>query len=89
MKRPAILLAFLLGGCATTGGVQVVNVPVPVECREPEPERPAWPTDALRPSVDADTFVKYAQAEIELREGYETKLLTALRNCTAPMKKGP
>lgn len=83
----ALALVLLLAGCASTRPAAVVNVPVPVECREPEPERPAMPTESLAPGVDLDYFVKASQAEIEVREAYETRLLTALRACTAPLKR--
>lgn len=64
-----------------------VSVPVPVECRETAPPRPAMPTETLGPGVALDSFVKSAQAEIEIREGYEGQLLAALTACTAPLKQ--
>jgi hypothetical protein len=38
-----------LAGCGSVLRVEVqeVKVPVPVECREPIPDRPAMPTEAL------------------------------------------
>lgn len=80
-----ILLGLLavLGGCGAT--VAPLRVPVPVECRESEPVRPAMPTDALAPGVALDAFAAAAMAEIERREGYEGELRAALRNCTAPI----
>ncbi|WP_200896974.1 hypothetical protein [Paracidovorax citrulli] len=63
-----------------------VRVPVPVECREPVPARPAMPTDALRPGASLDDFARAALAEIERREGYEGQLLTALEACRAPIR---
>ncbi|WP_046060015.1 hypothetical protein [Paracidovorax citrulli] len=82
------MLAALLAGCAGAPRVQTVEVrvPVPVECREPVPARPAMPTDALRPGASLDDFARAALAEIERREGYEGQLLTALEACRAPIK---
>ena len=50
-------------------------MPVPVECREPVPDRPVMPTEAL--------------AEIDRREGYEVRLRAALQICTAPVAAKP
>ena len=82
----ALLLA--LAGCQTAPvriELQRVNVPVPVPCDEPAPERPAMPTEQLRPGATVDQFVQAAQAEIERREGYEVRLLAALTVCTDPL----
>lgn len=82
--------AIILAGCQATPpkiALQEVKVAVPVECREPVPERPAMPTESLQPGVLLPTFVKAAQAEIHRREGYEIKLLTALENCRKPVKE--
>ena len=67
--------------------IQTVKVPVPLECREPVPARPAMPTEALRQQVrvDVDQFVQAALAELARREGYELRLLTALNNCRLPV----
>ena len=62
-----------------------MNVPVPVACDEPVPERPAMPTEQLRPGATVDQFTQAAQAEIERREAYEIKLAAALDNCRRPM----
>ncbi|RYF06475.1 MAG: hypothetical protein EOO31_09810 [Comamonadaceae bacterium] len=87
--RAIYLIAFgaLVTGCATQNHVEVqrVNVPIPVECKEPVPARPAMPTEALRLGATVDDFARAAMAEIERREGYEGELLTALENCRAPM----
>lgn len=85
MRLLCVALACLLSGCGTMRDVVQVRVPVPVACVEPEPERPMMPTDALRPGVDEFTFTVTAQAEIEVREGYEGRLLTALLACRAPI----
>lgn len=75
----------LLGGCAGFNTSTVTRVPVPVACAEPVPERPAMPTEALRPGVDTFVFVINAQAEILLRDAYEVRLLTALQACRKPL----
>ena len=79
MKTTSLLIAAcaLLAGCAGQKHVEIqrVNVPVPVECREPVPDRPVMPTEAL--------------AEIDRREGYEVRLRAALLICTAPVAAKP
>ena len=65
--------------------LQEVKVPVPVECKEPTPDRPVMPTESLQKGVALPVFVKAAQAEIERREGYEGRLLAALENCKKPI----
>jgi hypothetical protein len=69
--------------------MQTVQVPVPVQCQAQVPTRPAMPTEALRPGVSLDTFVKAAQAEIERREGYEERLRAALVECVVPIEAAP
>lgn len=95
MKKAVILLVwiafwaaivFLLSSCSATGGALTVKVPVPVECREPTPERPRMPTDSLRPGGKLFEAVTAMQAEIEVREGYEHRLRTALGACQKPIK---
>lgn len=89
MMRTAILLpVVLLAGCASAPPrveLQRVNVPVPVECREPVPDRPVMPTEALAPGVEPFTLMRAALAEIDRREGYETRLRAALAICTKPL----
>ncbi|EPD41049.1 MULTISPECIES: hypothetical protein [Delftia] len=89
MMRAAILLlgALALAGCGTTPRVEVqtVKVPVPVECREPVPDRPAMPTEALADDADPFELLRAALAEIDRRESYEVRLLAALLVCTAPL----
>lgn len=83
----ALLLA--LAGCQAAPArveLQRVNVPVPVACDEPVPERPAMPTEQLRPGATVDQFVQASLAEIERREAYEIRLATALGNCRRPIK---
>lgn len=89
MRGLALALCLVLTGCVTTGGGVVVDTPIPVACRAVEPERPAMPLEALRPGASLDLIVKSAQAESLIREGYESRLLAALRSCTAPLKTGP
>ena len=83
-------MILLLSGCAATAPVkhevQRVNVPVPIECQEPEPERPQMPTAALKPGATVDQYVQASTAEIERREAYEIELRTALGNCRRPIK---
>lgn len=89
MKTASILIAAcaLLAGCAGQKYVEIqrVKVPVPVECREPVPDRPVMPTEALAPGVALFDLVQAALAEIDRREGYEVKLVAALRACVAPI----
>lgn len=93
MMRAICLIAAsaLATGCATQNHVEVqrVNVPIPVECKEPVPARPAMPTEALRLGATVDDFARAAMAEIDRREGWEYELVTALRACTAPLLPQP
>jgi type IV pilus biogenesis protein CpaD/CtpE len=79
------IAAAVLAGCAGQPQLAAVKVPVPVECREQVPSRPAMPTEALRPAESLTTKAKALLAEIELREGYEGRLLAALQACTRPI----
>jgi hypothetical protein len=76
------IVAAMLFGCGT---MTQIRVPVPVACQEREPDRPVMPTDRLLPGASLDAFVQSAAAEIERREGYEDKLVAALRACIAPI----
>lgn len=82
---PVLAAALLaLAGCQTPPArieLQRVNVPVPVACDEPVPERPAMPTEQLRPGATVDQFTQAALAEIERREAYEIQLMAALMAC--------
>lgn len=85
----ALIAACALSACGTRGNhveIQRVNVAVPVECKEPIPDRPVMPTESLRPGATVDQFTQAAQAEIERREGYEVQLVAALAICTRPLK---
>lgn len=79
-----LILALLLSGCKTTEYVQV-KVPVPVECREPEPARPVMPTETLEPGALPFVLLRAALAEIDRREAYEDKLRAAIAVCTTPI----
>ena len=89
MKCAIALIAAcaLMAGCASTNHVEIqrVNVPVPVECQEPVPERPVMPTEGLADTATLDQFAQAAMAEIERRDGYEGELLAALENCRKPL----
>jgi len=88
MMRAAILLgALALAGCGAVPRVEVqeVKVPVPVECREPIPDRPRMPTEGLAEDADPFELLRAALAEIDRREGYEVRLLAALVACTRPV----
>ncbi|WP_280191203.1 hypothetical protein [Delftia sp. PS-11] len=85
MMRAVVLLgALALTGCGAVPRVQVqeVKVPVPVECREPIPDRPAMPTEALAEDAAPFELLRAALAEIDRRQGYEVRLLAALIACT-------
>jgi hypothetical protein len=96
MKEIAALFLFVaalgvlagLTGCAGAPQIQTVKVPVPVECREQTPARPAMPTEALTRADTLDRKTAAALAEIDLREGYEGKLLAALQGCLRPVDGG-
>ena len=81
-----VLIILLLTGCGTTTQLVEVKVPVPVECRETVPDRPAMPTEEFTEKPALDQYVRAARAEIERREGYEIQLRTALEACTAPIQ---
>lgn len=88
MMRAILLLgALALAGCGSVPRVEVqtVKVPVPVECREPVPDRPSMPTDTLAEDADPFELLRAALAEIDRREGYEVRLLAALMACTSPL----
>lgn len=78
----------ILAACETQKRVEVqrVNVAIPVECREPIPDRPAMPTEGLEPGAAPLVLLRAALAEIDRREGYEIQLRTALDNCKRPLK---
>ncbi len=85
--RAAVLLLGLLAlvGCASPTPAGRMLVPVPVECREPVPDRPAMPTELLLPGAHPWVLLRAALAEIDRREGYEVQLRRALVTCTSPV----
>ncbi|KEH08299.1 hypothetical protein GY14_20940 [Delftia tsuruhatensis] len=90
MMRAILLLgALALAGCGSTPRVEIqeVKVPVPVECREPIPDRPSMPTDTLAEDADPFELLRAALAEIDRREGYEVRLLAVLMACTRPLSR--
>lgn len=90
MMRAILLLgALALAGCGSVARVEIqeVKVPVPVECREPIPDRPAMPTETLADDADPFELLRAALAEIDRREGYEVRLLAALMACTRPLSR--
>ncbi|WP_338499944.1 hypothetical protein [Delftia tsuruhatensis] len=91
MMRATILLlgALALAGCGSVPRVEVqeIKVPVPVECREPIPDRPSMPTETLAEDSDPFVLLRAALAEIDRREGYEVRLLAALMACTQPLSR--
>jgi len=84
-----VLAAASLAGCAHTSPVTPARTAIPVECREPIPQRPAMPTDSLKTCeadpMCVDNAVRALTAEIELRRGYEHQLERALAACTTPI----
>ncbi len=90
MMRTLMLLAALaLAGCGAVPRVDVqeIKVPVPVECREPIPDRPSMPTEALADDADPYVLLRAALAEIDRREGYEVRLRASLLACTQPLSR--
>ncbi len=64
-------------GCFTRPPLRV-SVPVPVECRAGEPERPTIHTKLPHVGMDVDSWVAAAQAELLQRDGYKAKLRAPL-----------
>lgn len=82
----AFMLLSLLTACSSAPVLTEVKVPVPVECRESVPERPAMPTEGFTSKPTIDQFAVAAWAEIEIREGYETRLRQVAETCTKPIR---
>lgn len=85
----AMLCLLALAGCSTAPArveAQRVNVPIPVACTEPVPDRPVMPTETMEPGVAPFVLFRAALAEIDRREAYETKLRVALENCRRPVE---
>lgn len=87
MKHIALAVMLLaLTGCSTFTARTVTEKPIPVECREKVPARPAMPTDAFITEPPLDQWVKAVDAEIIIRDAYEVQLRTALAICTTPIQ---
>lgn len=88
--RLALLAAtgLALAGCASTQYTRV-HAPVPVECQEAVPDRPAMPTEVLGPGAAPWVLLRAALAEIDRREAYELQMHAALVACTAPIEAAP
>lgn len=90
MRIIFLFASAMLAGCAAPRvELQRVSVPVPVQCQEPMPVRPSYPTESLRPPVTLDAFTAAAMAEIERREGFEGELVAALEACRRPVEAKP
>lgn len=81
-----IVLALLISACSTTDKPVVyetikVNVPVPVECKTPMPEKPQYNFDQL--SVDQTIYekVRALLADRLLYLAYQAELEAALKSC--------
>lgn len=87
MRRLLVAAAALvLAGCASSPQLVEVKVPIPIECRENVPARPAMPTESLGEGGTHTARVQALLAEIEIRDGYELRLLAALHACTRPIE---
>jgi hypothetical protein len=91
IRAALLLLALALAGCDTIPKLVSARVLVPVECKEPVPDRPEMATEALpipatAAEVNLDAVIQAQAAEIEDRESYEIKLRGALVRCTQPVK---
>lgn len=92
------MIELLIAGLALVSGYLLaptkveyreVNVGVPVACKVEVPVRPAMPTDTLALDADVDVQNRAMRAEIELRDGHEDRLLTALQACRRPIAQEP
>jgi len=87
MKTIAVFaIALALTGCSMFTTRTTTSVPLPVECREKVPNRPAMPTEAFATKPNLDVLVKAQDAEIVVRQAYEVQLRTALVTCTTPIQ---
>lgn len=86
LRQASAVGAISLAGCSTPPVLTTVKVPVPVECRESVPPRPVMPTEQFSQKPGLDDFIKAATAELEIREGYETRLRQVAETCTKPLK---
>lgn len=86
MKNKLILASLiLLTGCATQEQVRYetvrVEVPIPVVCKTPDPEKPQYNFDKLKPEDTIHDKVKALLADRLLKEAYEKELEAALKSC--------
>jgi len=78
----ALLAVVMLTACTPSLVVKEVKVPVPVPCRIVSPEKPVYPLqEAKKDEANIFNITQKALAEIELRQGYETKLEAAITEC--------
>lgn len=82
----ALAALIVLTGCSVFTARTTTPEPIPVECREKVPARPAMPTEALTVKPTIDQLLKHQDAEIVVREAYEVQLRTALVICTTPIQ---
>lgn len=79
-------LFVLLTGCGTTQPVirvvtQIVEVPVPVACKEEQPPVPDYCFNKLSDTADIYDKTKCLLSDRELNIGYNTVLTTKLNAC--------
>lgn len=60
---------------------QTVNVPYPVYCKTPDPEKPEFNFPKIDPEMDIYEKTKILLADIKLHLAYETELLAVLKTC--------
>lgn len=78
----SILAVSMLTACSPQLIVKEVKVPVPVPCKIVSPEKPVYPLqEAKKNESNIFNITQKALAEIELRQGYETKLEAAITEC--------
>lgn len=76
------IIAFTLAACAAPGPVvQEVKIPVPVPCKIPPIERPAFSVDTLPIGAGIWDQMRALRAERWQRIGYEVELEAAVQAC--------
>ena len=84
MKLLSLVLVMLLVGCnsITAPNTVEVKVPVPVPCDVPVVQKPVFPfTDTASTKDNVKEKVLKALSELQVRNGYELDLSTALDTC--------
>lgn len=79
-----IFSLFLVLGCASDKPVVetvIVEKPIPVPCRIPPIDKPAFAVDRVSPADDMVTINRALRAELEQRRGYELKLEAGVKAC--------